>query len=320
MTTASERFLESHPGAAAAWYSGVARVVGRGLTLPGLSRWGPLARRVDAVAQPAGWTTVQPVPTAPPPLTCASLTVLSANLWHDWPRQHRWTERLEAVARLIEEEAVDIVLLQEVARTSGLRADDWLAERLGLALAFARTNGSVDAIGFEEGLAILSRFPLGEVRLRQISGGANPLVRRIALAADVQTPFGRLLAVATHLGLAQRHNARQIRALRSWVAEVADGGVAVIGGDFNAQEGAAEIAQTRTHWVDAFREVHPEAVTSTHRASGLWGRWRGHRVLDYVFVLQPVGAPWSVRAAGHVDSPAGPHSDHRAVLATVAPG
>jgi endonuclease/exonuclease/phosphatase family metal-dependent hydrolase len=220
---------------------------------------------------------------------------------------------------MVEAEGVDIVLLQEVARTSGLHADRWLADRLGYSLAFARTNGSVAAIGFEEGLAILSRFPLGAVRLRQLSEGINPLVRRVALAAEVQAPVGPILAVSTHLALPPRHNARQVRALRSWVAEVADGTVAVIGGDFNAREDDAEMALTRAAWVDAFRAVHPHASTGTHASARVWGRWRGSRVLDYVFVQQPEGTPWVVTDAGHVDAPEGPHSDHRAVLARLEP-
>lgn len=319
MTPSVDRFLESHPDAAAAWYPAVARVVGRALTLPGLSMWGPLARRVDAVAQPAGWTTVLPTPSSPPPASCDGLTILSANLWHDWPRQHRWTERLEAVADLVEAEGVDILLLQEVARTPTLRADGWLAGRLGLSLAFARTNGAIEAIGFEEGLAILSRYPLESVRLRQLSGGPNPLVRRVALAAEVETPLGPVVTVSTHLGLLQRHNARQIRALRSWVAEVAGGTVAVIGGDFNAEEHSAEIVRSQSAWVDAFREVHPGAATSTHGGIGALGRRRGGRVLDYLFLQQPDGRPWAVHEAGHIDAPGGPHSDHRAVLARVLP-
>ena len=133
--------------------------------------------------------------------------MLSANLWHDWPRHQRWPERLEAFAQLAEAVDADILLLQEVARTPTLKADLWLAERLGLAMASARANGDVEAIGFEEGPAILSRFPLGDVHLRQLSHGHNPLARRVALAAHVETPFGRLLVVSVHLGLVQRHNA-----------------------------------------------------------------------------------------------------------------
>jgi endonuclease/exonuclease/phosphatase family metal-dependent hydrolase len=247
-------------------------------------------------------------------------TVLSANLWCDWPRQRRWPQRLEAVARLAEAEDVDLLFLQEVARTPALPADVWLSERLGMALAYARANGDVNAIGFEEGPAILSRHPLLQIHLAQLSGGHNPLVRRVALGADVQTPHGTVLAVSAHLGLPSRHNARQIRALRVWVAHASGGKAAVVGGDFNATETRAEIAQTQRTWTDTFRTAHPHADAATHASIALWGRWRPPRRLDYIFIQQPRLTHWRVSDAHHMDAPGGPHSDHRAVLARLLPG
>ena len=257
MSTPADRLLEAHPQAGPAWYLAVSRVVGRALTLPGLRSWLPPARRVHAVAQAAGWVTVQREPRASHPADVRQLTVLSSNLWHDWPRHRRWPERLEAFAQLAEAVDADIVLLQEVARTPALKADLWLAERLGFAMAFTRANGDVGAIGFEEGPAILSRFQLGDVHLRQLSHGHNPLTRRVALAAHAETPFGRLLVVSVHLGLVQRHNSAQIRRLRSWVTDVSEGDAAVIGGDFNAPEHRPEIIETREKWTDAFRPHAP---------------------------------------------------------------
>jgi endonuclease/exonuclease/phosphatase family metal-dependent hydrolase len=224
------------------------------------------------------------------------------------------------VARLAEAEDVDLLFLQEVARTPALTADVWLSERLGMALAYARANGDVNAIGFEEGSAILSRHPLLEIHLAQLSRGHNPLVRRVALGADVQTPHGTVLAVSAHLGLLPRHNARQIRALRAWVAHVSGGRAAVVGGDFNAAESRAEIAETQPTWTDTFRTVHPHANAATHASIAVWGRWRQSRRLDYIFVQQPRPTCWRVSDARHVDAPGGPHSDHRAVLARLLPG
>jgi endonuclease/exonuclease/phosphatase family metal-dependent hydrolase len=252
------------------------------------------------------------------PQASRQLTVLSANLWHDWPRHRRWSERLEAFAQLAETVEADVLLLQEVARTPGLRADGWLAERLGFAMTFARANGDLGAIGFEEGPAILSRFALADVHLHQLSHGHNPLARRVALAAHAETPFGRLLVVSTHLGLIQRHNAGQIRRLRSWVAEVSAGSTAIIGGDFNAPEHRTEIAQTRRTWTDTFSHVHPHAKGITHTRRLLWGRPL-HRRLDYIFIQQPTSNNWDVVESSHLDAPGGPHSDHRAVLARLGP-
>jgi|GEM_PF-4861417 len=97
------------------------------------------------------------------------LTVMAANLWHDWPRQHRWAPRLQAVADLAVAYRVDIMLLQEAARTRTMGADEWLARALGMERAYARANGAARVIGFEEGLAILSRYPLREPCTKRLS-------------------------------------------------------------------------------------------------------------------------------------------------------
>ena len=316
----AERFLEVHPGAAAGWYPTLARTVRPMLSVPGLNLALPLARRVHAVAQPAGRATVVSRPRTTVAAQRRCLTVLSANLWCDWPRQRRWPQRLAAVARLAEAEDADLLFLQEVARTPALAADVWLSERLGMAVAYARANGDMNAIGFEEGSAILSRHPLLKIHLAQLSSGHNPLVRRVALGADVQTPHGTVLAVSAHLGLLSRHNARQIRALRAWVAQISGGEAAIVGGDFNATESQAEIAETQRIWTDTFRTAHPDANAATHASIAVWGRWRPRRRLDYIFVQQPRLTRWRVTDTRHVDAPGGPHSDHRAVLASLLPG
>lgn len=319
MTGSVDTFLEAHPDVAAAWYPLLARGAGRLLTVPGLNRLAPLARRVDAVARPAGRSSLVDTPALEPPTALDGLTVLSANLWHDWPRQHRWAQRLDAVAELIEQERADVVLLQEVARTTSHHADEQLAHRLGMARVYARANGAVEAIGFEEGLAVLGRFPIERVHLRQLGRSHNPLTRRIALGAELITPLGRLHAVSVHLGLSQRANDAQLRALRAWVAEIGAGTPAVIGGDFNAPEVRREMARTGTAWVDTFRRVHPRADSSTH-ASGLpWRRWSPARRIDYVFLQQGTEQQWQVVDAAHLDAPGGPHSDHRAVVARLLP-
>ena len=317
MATLADRLLEARPDAGRAWYHVVAWLAGTLLALPGLERLQPVSRRIGAVTRDAGRVAVVGEPRRNPP-DVGPLTVVSANLWHDWPRQQRWPERLAAFADLVEAEEADVVLLQEVARTPILKADIWLAERLGLAMAYARANGDLDAIGFEEGVAILSRYPLRDLHLRQLSQGRNPFVRRLALGGHVDTSHGPLLAVSAHLGLVKRHNAGQIRRLRTWVRDVSAGEAAVIGGDFNAPEHRHEIEHTRQAWTDTFRAVRPHDVAVTHTKSRSRGKIQ-HRRLDYIFLQQPPTMRWSVLESSHLDSPVGPHSDHRAVLTRLLP-
>jgi endonuclease/exonuclease/phosphatase family metal-dependent hydrolase len=240
------------------------------------------------------------------------LTVMAANLWHDWPRQHRWAPRLQAVADLAVAYRVDIMLLQEAARTRTMGADEWLARALGMERAYARANGAARVIGFEEGLAILSRYPLREPCTKRLSG--SRVLARIALGAAVDTPLGTVWAVSVHLGLIPRRNASQLRVLRSWIGQEYQGEVAIIGGDFNAPATRHDIGELRREWVDAFHHSHGDRASSTHRRRR--GRAR-ERVIDYVFLQQPPGSGWQVVDAAHVDGPAGRHSDHRAVIAHI---
>ena len=243
---------------------------------------------------------------------------MSANLWHDWPRHRRWTERLERFARRVEAEEADVLLLQEIARTSRLRGDEWLARRLGMACAYSRANGHERGIGFEEGLAVFSRFPLTSPRVRDLMAVSRPFVRRLALGAAVETPFGPVLVFSVHLSLRQRRNAAQLSRLRSWVAEVAAGQAALIGGDFNATETASQIVSAQSAWTDTFRHLHPTAEAVTHESRWPWGWQVKRRRLDYIF-LQPGEHSWSVLEAHHVETPDGPYSDHRTVLVRLAP-
>ena len=246
------------------------------------------------------------------------LAVISANLWHDWPRFRRWPARLEALAQLVETERADVVLLQEVARTRALHSDEWLADRLEMHCLYGRANGHAGAIGFGEGVAVLSRFPLGQPRLHQFRSRANPFVRRVALGTIVATPDGPMAAVSLHLSLLPRDNARQLAALPGWVSRLAGAGPAVVGGDFNAPEHRRGIGQARAFWLDTFRHLHPQAAGATHELRWPWGKtWRSQR-LDYIF-LQPGRQPWTVLEARHLETPGGRHSDHKAVVARLAP-
>ena len=317
MDTLPDQLLEARPDAGRAWHHVAARPAGALMALPGLKWLQPVSRCIGAVTREAGRVTVVSGPHGVTP-RAGPLTVVSANLWHDWPRQQRWPERLEAFAELVASEDADVIVLQEVALTSTLKADVWLAERLGMSLVYARANGDLDAVGFEEGVAILSRYSIGDLQLRQLSQGRNPFVRRVALGGHVDTPYGNLLVVSVHLGLVRRHNAGQIRRLRTWVRDVSQGEMAVIGGDFNASEDRREIEHTSRTWTDTFRATRPHDEAATHTKSRP-GRRILHRRLDYIFVQQSPTVRWNVLESLHLDAPSGPHSDHSAVLTRLLP-
>ncbi len=250
-----------------------------------------------------------------PPQPAEGLVALTANLHHDWPRHRRLTERLELFAELAEQEGASILLLQEVMRRADFCAAAWLARRLDMAYVYAPANGHRDALGFEEGLAILSRYPI-EANAVQTFGLENgSIVRRVALAAKLSTPLGSLWAFSAHLSLRPRRNRAQLRRLERWVADLAGGLPALIGGDFNAIERSVQMQRAQQIWLDAYRVWHPDGRESTHALGGPLGKKMFPRRLDYLF-LRPGSSLWRIAGAEHPQRPDGRHhSDHRPVLA-----
>ncbi|OGO18056.1 MAG: hypothetical protein A2Z14_02670 [Chloroflexi bacterium RBG_16_48_8] len=246
-----------------------------------------------------------------------TITVISANLWHDWPFQRRLPHRLEAFAQLAEEERADVVLLQEVICTPQVQADAWLGKRLGMAFVYSRVNGDEEAIGFEEGLAVLSRFPIMASQMKNLGLGES-FYRRMALAVEVHSPFGYLWAISVHLGILKKRNQSQWHDLRSWVSGLGRGHTALIGGDFNAHEQSNPIRQAQGLWIDTYRSVNPEGDGTTHEIRWPWGNTFRRRRLDYIF-LRPGPHRWRIMDARHVLPTREPHSDHCAVITRFSP-
>ena len=280
-----------------------------------LSRW---ADRIISVAEPAGRTFMSTVAGGEGEHECKALTVISGNLWHDWPRFRDIEKRLESFARLVERENGDVLLLQEIARTGTFKADEWLADRLNMSYVYSRANGS-EKIGFEEGLGVFSRFRMQKFPyIRQVSRLTNPFVRRLALGVEVNTPCGEVLAFSVHLGLLRDQNATQLNDLRQWIHRLAEGRSAIIGGDFNAPDRSRQIRKVRSFWNDTYWDAQTRGQSETHSLKWPWGeRLISHR-LDYIF-LQHGEPAWKVREVHHLEAPEIPHSDHLAVVARLEP-
>lgn len=245
------------------------------------------------------------------------ITVLSANLWHDWPRYRDLRERLEYFSELVKAERVDIILLQEVARTKEFAVDEWLNKHLEMAYVYSRANGDSKGIGFEEGLAIFSRYPISLPRLAQLSDTRNPFVRRIGLGISICTTWGELVAYSVHLGINGHQNEIQYSRLFHWVEEKSGELPALIGGDFNAQEKTSQIRHAQEEWEDTFRYLNPESDGFTHEIQWPWGGVMHRSRLDYVFLRNGL-KPWKVVEARHVSMRGCQISDHKPVLIRIA--
>jgi endonuclease/exonuclease/phosphatase family metal-dependent hydrolase len=167
------------------------------------------------------------------------LRVLTWNLW--W-RLGDWQSRADAIARVMQDVRPDVACLQEVWREGDRSQAAWLAERLHMEHAFAPDR--IES-GVEQGVALLSRWPLREVESRDLPVPAGVEHRTVALRAVVDGPRGPLLAVTTHLiPYPPRSDARQqqVRALVEFVAErKRRPPMTVVCGDFNAAPDSDEI-------------------------------------------------------------------------------
>jgi endonuclease/exonuclease/phosphatase family metal-dependent hydrolase len=255
-------------------------------------------------------------PVATPPSTPAApghLVALTANLQNPYARPGRVDQeallgRLETFARLVESDGAGVVLCQEVGRDRDFRVDQWLAARLGMTAVYQRANGDAERFGREEGLAILSRYPLSAPVSCLLGGG---LWRRPAMGAVVESPLGEVAVYTAHLSLRPWRNRRQPARLRAWVEATAGERPAIIGGDFNAHETAPQVAALREAWVDAFRAIHPTGDGATH-ALRLFGRVVSRRRLDYLFLTQLYPKIRVVNC--DLPRPDDLFSDHRAVV------
>ena len=292
-----------------------------------LKRWGnkslnssilqkikPFAQRILSVVEPSGRILLLDDPgNQELKKPVEHITILTANLWHDWPRHRRLRERLECFVELIKSEDVDIVLLQELARTPEFPADEWLSNQLGMAYVYSRANGHSQGIGFEEGLAVFSRFPLRKPRLAQLSDQKNPFIRRIALGTSIDTTWGEFIAFSVHLGLNGRQNENQFSRLVNWVEKQSGNIPAIIGGDFNAQEHTRQVINAQKSWQDTYRNIHPGKVGYTHEIQWPWGGILKQSRLDYLF-LKKGNHTWNVFEARQLDMEYCQVSDHKPVL------
>jgi endonuclease/exonuclease/phosphatase family metal-dependent hydrolase len=181
---------------------------------------------VAAVLIPAGSAGL---PELAPATTGPSLSVASLNL----ARQPN-----DAVMRELESKTVagaDVLLLQELLHRDGEteKLEERIARRFGGHAAFAPEFELFP--GAIEGLAIVSRFPIGDVEIM-------PLARydchfhtrhRIALGVTLDTPSGRVRIYNVHLDT-RINAADRVAQVKPVVKSAARfNGPSLIGGDFN---------------------------------------------------------------------------------------
>jgi endonuclease/exonuclease/phosphatase family metal-dependent hydrolase len=267
--------------------------------------WLPLWVGVALLLAPVAFWVSTPSPVAAarpgPPVR-----VMSYNLHFGYDVQG-WSD-LEATARAIEAGGADVVGLQEVSRGWYLNGSTdmlaWLQRRLRM--PYARFAGASDPIW---GNAILSRYPIaasGSVRLPR---EGVPLARNY-LWAELDLGGGRLRLVVTHLHHVERPEGTRVRLAQ--IPRLLDGVVGrpatVLLGDFNAEPGSPEIALLRQAGLtDAF-----QAAGGSPDDEPTYSSDRPERRIDYLWLSPDL-------RASDFDATTSTASDHRGVMATVAP-
>jgi endonuclease/exonuclease/phosphatase family metal-dependent hydrolase len=255
-----------------------------------------------------------------------ALRVMSLNMLHGYPRFAHLSARLDGIAGEIRRLDPDIVCLQEVPWTRRLgNGAQYLAERTGLNYLYLRANGNRRLIFFEEGEAVLSRYPLHSPTFMELQPQAGFFEHRVVLHAMASTPSGDVGVFVTHLTHGDDDvNRQQATSLLRFVG--AGRGPAIVAGDFNATEDSPQIQSITAQWIDTFRAATPEADGSTCCIDDLtMGRDERPAVrIDYVFLVpRPDGGVTVLSAQRVFDQPfAVPGgwlwaSDHVGLLVTI---
>jgi endonuclease/exonuclease/phosphatase family metal-dependent hydrolase len=235
------------------------------------------------------------------------LRVLSLNMLHGFPRFERLDDRLSLIAAEIKGIDADIVCLQEVPWSwragDGLRR---LGELAGLNYVGLRANGNRWAILFEEGAAILSRYPLSDPFGEELKPTAGFFQHRVVLKATAATPNGKLDVYVTHLTHNNPEaNQAQAAALKMLVERTARN-PAIVAGDLNAKPGSPQIELLVPAWVDSYRAANPDQPGFTCCVDDLTakdgGRPTGPLVerIDYVFLVPGAGREVRVKSAARI--------------------
>ncbi|HVV50686.1 MAG TPA: endonuclease/exonuclease/phosphatase family protein [Polyangia bacterium] len=262
---------------------------------------------------------------------------LSLNLWGE---NGPWEARMALLAARLEALAPDVIGLQEVREVAGRVPNQAaaLAAPRGFHHAFAPTSGWG---GGHEGLAIVSRFPIGAQQFRPLPFSTETEGRGI-LSARLDGEAGGIWVHTTHLSYREHEGLwreAQVQFVDQVLTEHDNGNPRVVMGDFNTVPESDEIRfLTGQHTLGGKRVAYQDAWTAVNqdRPGPTWCRandytermhWlRRDRRIDYVFVT-PVRRDRraTVRAAAVVlDAPEiGPDgarlfaSDHFGVTADV---
>jgi endonuclease/exonuclease/phosphatase family metal-dependent hydrolase len=195
-----------------------------------------------------------PVPTQAPGET---LRLATYNIHYGF--DSHWNFNLEDIARTIEAESIDVIVLQEVdaARITSLSVDDalWLGQRLDMHVVFQPTLERLS------GIALLSRYPL------QDSGGqwlSSELEQTAIVHGELEMGHSSLHVYGVWLGLESEERLNQLADALEYIGSQY---LIALGGDFNATPDSPVYAHLRDiHLEDPFMTLGENPAPHTSPA------------------------------------------------------
>ncbi len=233
--------------------------------------------------------------------TKGTLKVVTYNIHHGEGTDGRLD--LPRIAELIRREDPDLVALQELdVKTTRAGGADQLAElakATGLHGAFGK---AIDHAGGDYGVGILSRWPLTIVENRALPSSPHREART-ALVARVETPFGAVRMVSTHLD----HKSTEDRSRQAAeLVSLAGPEPTILAGDLNDLASSSALAPV----VHAFLDAGKGSDTPTYPSD------KPSQRIDYI--LAHPKESWKVVEFRVLDESVA--SDHRPVVAVLAYG
>jgi endonuclease/exonuclease/phosphatase family metal-dependent hydrolase len=204
------------------------------------------------------------------------------------------TFAVEALAETIADLDPDIVVLNEVDRGWLTTGSHDTLRILGRHLALPyRFGPAADEV---LGNAVLSRFPVTDVRVERLSRGRDAMARSQLTVVVEAAPDLPIAIVGTHLSHVDVQGDTRLPQARTVAANVArlrDRGLpVVVAGDLNAEPGSAELAT----FGELVRPAHDRGLPT-------YPSWAPERQIDHVLVSSDLTVVSAARVIAH-------HSDH----------
>ncbi|NGZ10110.1 MAG: hypothetical protein CV088_12105 [Nitrospira sp. LK70] len=271
------------------------------------------------------------------------LRVLTYNLLHDGP----WSgffesgthlaERLDMTIQELQQLQPDVIALQEASdsRKHG-NVPQRIADALGYQMVFAPATEHIfgislldrliaAAIGFREGPAILSRYPIAASEVYDLPRCQHRLDPRILLRAEITTPNGPVQVFSAHTS---KGDECQLQRVGELFREHRGKGQAILMGDLNTGEQSPVLTgwQKEAGFIDVFRVANP-GVSGGTVWQNIYVEWpTADRRVDFIFLFDggneksPIvrSSRLTFDHPGHLpNGDALWPSDHRGVLADI---